>query len=393
MRIVVDGRMLSWTGIGRYTLSLLEGLEAIDQTNRYVVLVHRRDWSTWTPRSTNFTRVECNIEPYSLAEQTKLPGVLGRLAPDVVHLLTPNAAAAYTGRKVVTVHDLTLLDHDTSRGSLRRRVSTKLKRIPFRLIFLRQIATATRVITVTDYVKQQLVGRFRIDPARVSTTWLAADADHLTEAEEECLPEVGALATALLYVGNYYPYKNVRTLIEALGLVADAHPDLKLLLVGRMDEFKDELLALAESLGLSDRVVMPGFVTDRQLTWLYRNCSIFVNPSVSEGFGLQGLEAMSEGLPVIAARATCLPEVYGDAAMYFDPLSAADLSRRIVDLLQQPGLSAELSAKGRERIRMFSWRRTAEATHQLYLEAGADRFGPQRTPAAPHTTGAGVPRL
>src|SRR5262249_47673383 len=160
----------------------------------YVVLVRRCDWAKWTPQSSNFARVECNIEPYSLAEQTRLPAVLGRLAPDIVHLLTPNAAAGYRGRKVVTVHDLTLLDHDTSRGSLRRRLSTKLKRVPFRLIFLRQIATATRVITVTDYVKQQLVERFGIDPARVSTTWLAADADHLTGAEEESLQGLGRTA-------------------------------------------------------------------------------------------------------------------------------------------------------------------------------------------------------
>ena len=92
----------------------------------------------------------------------------------------------------MTVHDVTLLEYDTSRGSLRRRLFTKLKRIPFRLIFLRQIATATRVVTVTEYVKQQLVERFEIDRATVSTTWLAADSDHLTEAKEECVPDLGA---------------------------------------------------------------------------------------------------------------------------------------------------------------------------------------------------------
>ncbi len=370
MKIVVDGRMLSWTGVGRYTLSLLEGLEAIDKNNDYIVLVRRSDWSKWKPQASNFARVECNIEPYSLAEQTKLPRLLNRLSPDVVHLLTPNAAALYMGRKVVTVHDLTLLEYDTSRGSLRRRLFTKLKRIPFRLILVIQIATATRVVTVTEYVKQQLVERFEIDRAKICTAWLAADSDHLTEAKEECMPDLGAPDMCLLYVGNYYPYKNVRTVIEALGLVAQAWPDLKLLLAGKADEFKADLVALIQTLGLSDRVVMPGFVTDGQLKWLYRNCKIFVNPSLSEGFGLQGLEAMSQGLPVIASRASCLPEVYGDAAVYFEPLSAGDLSHNIIDLLEQPGLLSELSARGRERIKMFSWRKTAEATHQLYMDVG-----------------------
>ena len=147
--------------------------------------------------------------------------------------------------------------------------------------------------------------------------------------------------------------KNVRTVIEALGLVAQAWPDLKLVLAGKADEFKADLLALVETLGLSDRVVMPGFVTDGQLKWLYRNCKIFVNPSLSEGFGLQGLEAMSQGLPVIASRASCLPEVYGDAAVYFEPLSAGDLSHKIIDLLEQPGLLSELLLRGGSVLRCF----------------------------------------
>ena len=100
MKIVVDGRMLSWTGVGRYTLSLLEGLEAIDQYNDYIVLVRSSDWSKWKPHASNFTRVECNIEPYSLAEQTNLPRLLNRLSPDVVHLLTPNAAAFTRGARL-----------------------------------------------------------------------------------------------------------------------------------------------------------------------------------------------------------------------------------------------------------------------------------------------------
>jgi glycosyltransferase involved in cell wall biosynthesis len=280
--------------------------------------------------------------------------------------LTPNAAVLYGGRKVVTVHDLTLLDYDTSHGSRGRRALTKLKRAPFRLIFRRQLATATHVVTVTDYVKRQLVERFDIDGTRVSTAWLAADSEHLNHAEEESVPGVGPHDICLLYVGNYYPYKNVKAVIEALGLVGAVRRDVKLVLAGRADDFKSDLLTLVKALGLTDRVLMPGFVTDGQLKWLYRHCTIFINPSLSEGFGLQGLEAMSQGLPVIASRASCLPEVYGDAAVYFEPSNARELSDRITELLDEPGRLSELSARGRDRMSMFSWRRTAAATHQVY---------------------------
>ena len=145
---------------------------------------------------------------------------------------------------------------------------------------------------------------------------------------------------------------------------------MRLVLAGNTDEFKEDLLSLARTLGVSDRILMPGFVTDGQLKWLYRNSRIYVNPSLSEGFGLQGLEAMAQGLPVLAANASCLPEVYGDAAVYFDPHDAGDLSQRILDLLDKPELLSDMSAKGHERTKMFSWRKMAEGTHRLYIDAG-----------------------
>ncbi|GAB4049567.1 glycosyltransferase family 4 protein [Catellatospora paridis] len=367
---MIDGRMLSWTGIGRYTLALLEGLEVIDRDNEYLVLMRRNDWPRWTPSAANFTRIECDIAPYTLAEQARLPRLLDRLAPDLVHFVTPNAAALYGGRKVVTVADLTLLDFDTSRGSLGRRLATKLKRFPFRVIFRRQVTTATHVVTLTEYVRQQLISRFRIEGTKVSAAWLAADSAHLAAAEEEPVAGLEDSGPLILYVGNYYAYKNVRVLIEALTLVARVRQDVKLVLAGEPREFKDALLSLTESLQVSDRVVMPGFVTDGQLKWLYRNAAMYVNPSLSEGFGLQGIEAMTQGLPVLSSTASCLPEVYGDAAVYFDPHDADELAQHIVDLLDQPGRSIELSAKAQERLAMFSWQKTAELTHQVYTDAG-----------------------
>ncbi|MCU7730403.1 glycosyltransferase family 4 protein [Actinoplanes sp. KI2] len=369
MRIVIDGRMLSWTGIGRYTHALLEGLEAIDRSNEYVVLMRQDDWTRWKPQESNFRRVECNIDPYSPAEQATLPRVLRDLAPDVVHFVTPNAAALYRGTKVVTIHDLTLLDFDTSRGSLPKRLAGKLKRYPFRRIFLMQLASATHIVTDTGYVRDQLIQRFQVDPAKVSAVWIAADSIHLAEAKEESVDGLSASDSLILYVGNYFPYKNVRLLIESLALVARSRPDVKLVLAGKAAEYKDDLLALAASLNVADRIVMPGFISDGQLKWLYQNSAMYVYPSLSEGFGLQGLEAMAQGLPVLSSTATCLPEVYGDAALYFDPHSAGDLAQKIADLLARPELATEMAARGYARLPMFSWRATAEATHQIYLEA------------------------
>src|SRR5579875_1452626 len=117
MRIVIDARMLYWTGVGRYTQRLLTHLEKLDTDNHYLVLVRSADWEKYQPVNAHFIKVRADVDPYSLGEQTQLLGIIRSLKPDLVHFTAPNAPIAYSGRRVVTVHDLTLLDYDTSRGS------------------------------------------------------------------------------------------------------------------------------------------------------------------------------------------------------------------------------------------------------------------------------------
>jgi hypothetical protein len=108
----------------------LRKLPKLDRENQYVVLVRRADWARWEPAAANFEKLECNIDPYTVDEQLRLSGILHDLRPDLVHLVTPNAAVLYDGPRVVTVHDLTLLDYDTSRGTGLAKWIKASKRIP-----------------------------------------------------------------------------------------------------------------------------------------------------------------------------------------------------------------------------------------------------------------------
>jgi glycosyltransferase involved in cell wall biosynthesis len=270
----------------------------------------------------------------------------------------------YSGKRVVTVHDLTLLDYDTSRGSGIGRWLRGLKRVPFRWIFAWQVRRATHITVGSEYVSDQLRGRFDVAESRVSVIPLAAVAE--LPAKEEPVVGLSAADEYLLYVGNYYPYKNVGVLLKAFGQLVKLRPQLKLVLAGKPDEFSTRLAEQSVEIGLLGKVLFPGFVSDGQLKWLYANANIFVYPSLSEGFGLQGLEAMTQDLPVVAARASCLPEVYGLAAEYFNPSSAADLAKKLDELLSNPKRLAELRAAGRARVKEYSWRRTAERTLAVY---------------------------
>lgn len=365
MKVVIDARMLYWTGVGRYIEALLTELPQLDHDNEYAVLVRRADWDLWEPAAANFTKVECNIDPYSVGEQLRLGGRIKALGPDLVHFTAPNTPLLYRGPRVVTVHDLTLLDYDTSRGQGVVKFLRGLKRLPFRLVLANDAWFADRIVTATDYVKQQLVRRYHIRAKRVVTTLLAADP---VAAEPEPVEAYGATGDYLFYVGNVYPYKNAGAMIEAFSLIAKQFPRLKLIVAGARDYFSEQLEQQAHDAGLDGRVVFAGRVSDAEKAALYRGAKLYINPSLSEGFGLQGLEAMAQGTPVLAANVSCLPEVYGDAAVYFDPHDPKDQAEKIGDLLGNEGLREKLRQAGYARVKRFSWRRTAEETLGVYRE-------------------------
>lgn len=365
MKIVIDARMLFWTGIGRYTKALLDELEQIDTQNSYVVLMRRADWRLWEPSSANFTKVEASIDPYTFGEQWAFWLQLRALNPDVVHFTAPNAPLIYQGCRVVTVHDLTLLDFDTSRGTGLAKWLRGAKRLPFRMVLENDVRFATAVITVTDYVRGQLKARYGVSRGRVRTTLLAVDPNLATP---EPVGRFGELGTYVFYVGNMYPYKNLGSTIRALVELKN-YPYLNLVIAGKRDVFSAELERQARELGVGERVKFVGYISDGELISLYRGAALYVNPSLSEGFGLQGLEAMAQGTPVVAARATCLPEVYSDAAEYFDPHDAKDQAAAIGRVLGDDTLAERLRAAGTERIKAFSWRQMAEQTLEVYREA------------------------
>src|SRR5664279_5207502 len=201
MRIVIDARMLYWTGVGRYTAALLDELQALDSKNEYLVLVRRADWDKWEPTAGNFRKIETNINPYTFGEQFKLTQLLMSLRPQLVHFTAPNAPLFYLGRRIMTVHDLTLLDFDTSHGTGIKRFLQHYKQAPFRLVLWWGVKVARTVITPTWYVRDEIVRRFGVKPQKIVAVNMAADR---MEAKPEQLPAVLVENDFVLYAGNFY---------------------------------------------------------------------------------------------------------------------------------------------------------------------------------------------
>ena len=173
----------------------------------------------------------------------------------------------------------------------------------------------------------------------------------------------------ILYVGTAHAHKNLKLLIEAFAILKDEHPTLHLALAGNQDDIYRKFIDQTLSITPPDTHFL-GYVTDNELAWLYQNASLYAFPSLSEGFGLPGLEAMNSGVPVASSSATCLPEIYGDAAAYFSPHSAQNAAKTINQILTDKTLRNRLIQKGYAQTKRYSWKKMAEQTLEIYKKSG-----------------------
>lgn len=175
----------------------------------------------------------------------------------------------------------------------------------------------------------------------------------------------------ILAVSDIYIQKNLHTLIEAFAIVAKADPDLRLFISGKVldKKYYDKLMGMIQEFDINDNVIFLGHCNKQRLEWLYNNCIVFVFPSTVETFGNPLLEAMACGAPVVCSNTSAIPEVAGDAALYFDPDNHSDIAVKLLSLVESPEERQRLSVLGQERSRRFTWQHCASETAAVLREA------------------------
>ena len=362
MKIAIDARIIR-TSTGRYVERLLHYLQQIDHENEYVVLLDKKDFDGWQPTASNFRKVRIDVPNYSFKEQLAYPLLLRKLNVDLVHFAMPQQPLLYAGRSVTTIHDLTLLHFKNYEDN--SVLAYNFKQFIFGLVVRFAAFKSRVVIAPTKYTKQDIVKTLHANPAKIVVTYESAE--DMTNGPAKPMPQL-AEKPFIMYVGRMDPYKNIRRLIEAHQQLVKAQPDLQLSLVGSKDGNVQVLEQWVKHKGLKN-VHFLGFVGDEQLRWLFERTRAYVFPSLSEGFGLPGLEAMTYGAPLVSSNAACLPEVYRDAAHYFDPHSAEDIAAKINDVLEDAALRRSLIKEGHKVIKQYSWKRMAEETLEVYHKA------------------------
>jgi glycosyltransferase involved in cell wall biosynthesis len=300
----------------------------------------------------------------ALGEALLLDAVARRRGCQLLHSVALTAPIRPRVPSVIMVADVTWLREP---GAVPR-----LTRTLWKSLVIPAARRARRLIAISESARDEIAEDFQVPLDRIDVIPLGPGRDGAGEPtdEAELRARLGLGAgPVILAVSAFLAHKNVEGLVEAMPAIRATAPDAVLVLPGNWTPLQDEVRALARAHGVESTVVIPGWVDAADLESLYRAAACFVLPSRREGFGLPVLEAMRRGVPVACSQTSAVPEVAGDAALFFDPERPEEIAQAVTRILGDPGLAAELAERGKERSLLFTWRRSAEETLATFERA------------------------
>ncbi|HVS82616.1 MAG TPA: glycosyltransferase family 1 protein [Pyrinomonadaceae bacterium] len=373
MRIGLDGFPLLTprTGVGHYTFELARALARLAPSDEFELVAPGpfpgsiiEDIRRNCPDNLRAVNAEASSIRRRRWWAVGLPLYLRKASLDLFHGTNYEVPLWSKRRSVLTIHDLSILLHpDTHQADLARRAR---RRLPV------MARSASMIITATECVRREICQHLHVKPDRVVVTPYAPRSGFQAmpaEQANQTKRRFGVEDEFILFVGTVEPRKNLLTLVRAFEQVlrqTSRRPQL--VVVGAEGWLMDELFAFIKESAISDRLRLTGYLDDDDLRALYSSCTVFVYPSIYEGFGLPPLEAMACGAPVIASNIATFQETLGDVAQLVESNDAEALAKRIVEFLENEDRRRTLSAAGLEHAGKFSWERTARLTLEVYRE-------------------------
>jgi glycosyltransferase involved in cell wall biosynthesis len=272
-------------------------------------------------------------------------------------------AFKFSQKYIITIYDIT--------PNLYPETHTDIITFVHRYLLPKALKTSDKVITISHHTKNDIIKHFKIPENKIKVIHLAANENYKPLNEKEIInikQKYNLNYSFILYVGTLEPRKNIPTLLKALYKLKKQGIKHKLAITGKKGWKYKSIFETIEKLNLQKDVIFTGYVPDEDLPALYNAADLFVYPSLYEGFGLPPLEAMQCGTPVITSNTSSLPEVVGDAGIMVNPYDVDELANNMYGVLTNDGLREELSKKGLERAKLFSWKKCAEEHLKVYEE-------------------------
>jgi hypothetical protein len=355
------------SGIGNYIKQITDRLFQLDKENEYYIFLLDPIYSAYQTPHEKIHKVKVNARWYSYTEQTTFLSDLLRYKLDLIHFPNFNAPLLYQGKRVTTIHDI------TPRFFPGHKQKSRWHKFAYNLTIKTSLKKSAKIITISQYTKSDLTKFYGTKPEKIEVTYLGIEPQFKVIENyakiEEVKDKYNISKPYLLFVGVWRNHKNIQGLVRAFEEIKkEGQFDLQLVIAGQEDvHYPNIRRAINDSLFRAD-IITPDFVPDNELPALYNGAKLFVLPSFYEGFGLIGLEAMACGLPVVSSNLTSLPEIFGPAALYFNPRDANQMAESIKRVLRDEKLQKELKKSGFEQIKKYSWDKTARETLEIYKQ-------------------------
>lgn len=367
-----DGRTMGSqrTGVGFYSYNLAKELSKLLPEPLYI-------WSSWSALpeaslTSNVHRMDALPQTSTsvfrfLWEHLAYPHKINKTPVDIMHF---PAFVVPLWRldcpAVVTIHDLCIYRYPE--------FFSKFQQLNFRYILPKTVKRAERIIADSKSTKRDIIQFLNVDEDIIDVIYPAVDERFVGELSDSqrrnVIDKYDLPETYVLFTGTLEPRKNLINLLRAFEIVVQkVDIDVQLLIIGRRGWLFDQTLEYARNSVCRERIRFLGYVDDEDMPYLYSLSTVFVYPSLYEGFGLPVLEAMSLGVPVITSNVSSLPEVAGDAALLVDPLDFKELAKTMVTVITDAYLRSFLSERGRTQAKKFSWSETAREIIACYNKA------------------------
>ncbi len=342
------------TGTEVYSLQLIRHLVRLRPDWQFRLYFNQAPSDEAIPTATH---VEWRIIPFPrLWTHLRLSAEVTLRPPDLLFVPAHVLPILHPRRSVVTVHDVGHRYHPEAHPPAQRHYLEWSTRYHTR--------AATHLLADSQATRNDLIRFYNADPTRITVVHLGIDADFRPVQDPAQIAAVkakyGIKQPYILYLGTLQPRKNLTRLIQAFARLQ--REDITLVLAGKQGWLSEDLQAQAQATGVGTRVLLTGFVDDADRPALYSGATLFVMPSLYEGFCFPVLEAMACGTPVVCSNVASLPEVGGDAARFFDPTDVEAMATAIAQTLDDPFRCAHMRARGLEHSKTFTWERCARQT-------------------------------
>jgi glycosyltransferase involved in cell wall biosynthesis len=369
MKIGIDARLYSQTGVGRYIRNLISELQILDKENEYYVYLMTQDFDKLHLTNPKWRKKILNFRWHGFLEQIMVPKILYLDSLDLVHFPYFNVPILYFKKYILTIHDL-IIDHfDTGKASKLPYLIYKLKRFAYKFTLYFGVARSRFILTISDSTKRELLRHYPIKKDKIIMTYEGVDKKFI-RLLKKIKPVKLFNFPYILYVGNAYPHKNLEKLILAFEDIVKKEK-VKLVLAGNDDYFFPRIKESVSKSKIANDVVFFGNANDKELINLYTYARCLVFPSLMEGFGLPNIEAVYASCLPVVSDISVFREIWGDIFEYFDPNNEKDMARKILKVLTYSRSKHRVKLTlARKEAAKYIWERTALQIYEVYKLCG-----------------------